>query len=226
MAKVRGDAKRKRLVSHDRGRGKSEQQRLGVGKGDTQEQPVEVLPKRKVTKKSANHEIQLEQDGYHPNVGAGSLCDAISTALLAWHMEAIQTGERGDGPPQEKLNPNAQQGTLAKQGKRPNVRGWTGGARALPLELTRTEIRATGKSVIIDRRSGKTGTTAHANVQPGGNLHDDFLKREHDERGIEYLFVTGEAEKIIDATLVAFMETYDDEKGRNYTAGRIKAKDL
>lgn len=128
--------------------------------------------------------------------------DYVLTALLVHHHKSIEAGDRADGKRQMPLEPDTQQAKRAAAGKRPKWRGATDSpSNRFPDKLTRGRISQTTKPVRIggkDRAgNARVGTSARGEIKPGLGLHTKWLTEE-EARGVEYLFVTGEADEVIE----------------------------
>jgi hypothetical protein len=209
------------------------------GSGGDKEGPVEVLPAWKMRWGNDVLNVTLESEGLSVNVGAASLCDYVSTALLMHHSAAIKAGRRAGGSAQAKLDPDGGQGRLAAEGKRPSARGFTGKAESLPNILTRSAIRMQEKPVRIGGRveqsgprqkgkrrptSPKMGYAAHATIHPATNLHAQWLIDEAG-RGNEYFQVVGDADKVITKVVADYLATAANGEDRTYQKGSFRASD-
>lgn len=196
---------------------------LGFGKAEA---PFEVMVKRRGGKLASTGgrialDIKIDSEGLDVAIGAASLCDYVSRALLQHHADAIEEGRRPSGGAQAPLDPEGQQGRKAAEGRRPNIRGNTGTDRSIPRLLKRSEVRSTGKVVRIGR-GGELGFTAHATIYPGAGLQGQFISDEADQ-GIEYFAVTGDADRVIEQVVVDYLATVFDGV-RHYDPAKTKAR--
>lgn len=204
--------------------------------GSQREQPIEVLGKKNVRNKGTKLgiDVQIQSEELTISVGAQSLCDAVSRALTLHHANAIASGTKPSGGAQAPLNPKGTEGMRAKAGKRPSARGHTGKPSALPPNLTRGAIQASGKVVVIGavnqftgigpKRPSRVGTVARATITPERAGQADFIVNEAAE-GREFFAVDGAADRVIEAALVDYLATVFDGF-RTFGPEETKARDL
>ena len=183
--------------------------------------------------------VEIQGDALELSIGAGSLCDAVSTALLLHHSRAIKAGRRPGGASQAPLDPDGGQGRLAAEGKRPSARGFTGKDESLPNVLTRTAIRLSKGEVRIGgstraagpRQKGKRGPTspnmgfsAIANIEPANALHAQWLIDEA-SRGHEFFAIVGESDAVVTKVVADYLATVTDGP-RTFEKRRFQARDV
>lgn len=186
---------------------------------------MEVIAKRAEGKRAAagdllGLEVRMDVEPLTAAVGAASLCDYVSRALLVHTSESIMRGNRPEGGRQKPLDQDGQQGERARRGERPNVRASTGTPGNLPANLTRSQVRSTGGLVRIGR-GGQLGYTAHATITVGNVLQNRFLAEE-DAMGIEYFSVEGAADRVIEDVVIDYLATVFDGV-RHYDGSKVKA---
>lgn len=208
-------------------------------RGSEQEGTFVVLPEIKQRWGNDVLHVEIQGEALELSIGAGSLCDAVSTALLIHHANAIKSGRRPGGASQAPLDPEGGQGRLATEGKRPSVRGFTGKAESLPNLLTRSAISLSKGEVRIGgsqrasgpRQKGRRGPTspnmgfsATATIRPANALHEQWLV---DEAGMghEYFSVVGESDHVITKVVADYLATVTDGP-RTYEKRRFQARDV
>jgi hypothetical protein len=138
-----------------------------------------------------------------PYFDAAWLVTEILNAVLEHHHRSIVAGvEAGTGLDQKPLE--GKSAADADAGKRPDVRGWTGksGGRAFPDALTRTKIAGSGVTKgKVKTLAGKQVMEASGTIKPGLSKHIDWLEDELGKRGVDYFYVDGNVEKLIEETL-------------------------
>jgi len=195
--------------------------------GSDREPQIPMLAKVRGGKrvKSGRHfgiEVQIESDGLDVAIGASSLCDAVSTAILGHTSLAIEDGNLPSGGPQRPLDPKGRQGKRATEGARPDVRGNTGLPNSFPRALTRSALRTSGRPVKI---GGKMlGYAAHATIGAGVPKQNSFLALEAG-RGVEYFSVSGEVDTLVTRVVFDYLATILDGP-RTYTAKARRADSL
>lgn len=209
------------------------------GKRGESEGDFVVLPEIKQKWKGDVLNVELQGEPLHVSIGAGSLCDAVSTALLIHHSNAIKAGRRPGGASQAPLDPDGGQGRLAKEGKRPSARGFTGKAESLPNVLTRSPISLSKGEVRIGgsqrasgpRQKGRRGPTspnmgfsATATIRPANALHEQWLVDEA-ALGHEYFSVVGESDHVVTKVVADYLATVVDGT-RYYEKRRFQARDV
>lgn len=214
--------------------------RTFTGRGGTDgEDSFPVLPEVHMRWGNDVLSVSLDSQGLEINVGAASLCDYVSRALLLHHANAIKSGRRASGSTQAKLDPDGGQGRLAAEGKRPSARGYTGKDESLPNVLTRSALRVSQRPVRIGttaasgprqkRRSGPRapvmGFTAHANIEPANALHAQWLIDEAG-RGHEFFSVIGESDHVITKVVADYLATAFDGTTRYYERGKVRAGEI
>jgi hypothetical protein len=207
--------------------------RRGFGKP---EPAIPILGQTSVTKNGTTLgiKIEIQSDELNLAIGPESLCDVVTRALTKHHEEAIASGRRPSGGSQSPLDPQGEQGRRAKAGKRPSARGNTGKDSALPPNLSREPIKATGRIVTIGsppkdvkigpRRPARVGTQAHASIIPGRAGQAKFIDESADE-GIEFFAVDGAADRVIEDAVIDYMATVFDGI-RTFSPEQVKARDI
>lgn len=198
--------------------------RFGVRGFGRPEPPVELQAKR-TSKSSAGAfglTIQMDTEALTVAIGAASLADAVSTALLAHHAASIEAGLRPAGGRQAPLDPEARQGIRAKQGKRPDARGNTGRPSAIPPNLTRGQMDR-GRTVSAGK-SGRLQVEATARIFPAGRGQGKFIEEEA-ALGNEFFSVDGSADRVIEDAVIDYMARVFNGT-RYYSSEEIKAKEL
>lgn len=203
------------------------------------EPPIEVMARRaggKAAKTGAlfGLDVRVDSDELTAAIGALSLADAITRALLAHHAEAIAAGVRPSGGAQVALDPAGHQGKEAAKGRRPNVRGNTGTAKAMPPNLTRSEVKGGTKAISIGarpdfggrggpKRAGAIGVKATADIYPMFAGQAKFID-EQDAAGIEFFAVDGRADRVIEDVVIDYLATVFDGT-RYYDPSKTTAKE-
>lgn len=164
---------------------------------------------------------------WSPNFDAVTGIDHITDAVLAEHYFAIREGVRaGDGSLQPKLLPRGKQGSLAANGQRPNIRGFTG-RTTTPFSdnIERSAIKIKKKPVKL--KVGTLGTKAVSSIRPD-KLHRGFVGFEL-RRGHQYFFADGPVLEVVDEALGQWLDLAIDgrlarSKMKKRKAKRAKAK--
>lgn len=205
--------------------------RLNGGKA---EEPIVIMARRSERSDAGAYglRVQIQCEELAISLGPSSLVDAVSRALLAHHAESISEGRRPAGGAQVPLDPHGTQGALAARGKRPKARGNTGKPNALPPNLTRLEIRASGQLVTIaavrfgigPKTAARIGTKASAKIEPATALQAKYVDEE-EAAGIELLSVDGAADRVIERAVIDYLaKIYDGT--RYYSPEKIRASEL
>lgn len=178
--------------------------------------------------------IEIQAQEMSVAIGPESLCDAVTRAITAYHADAIETGKAPAGGSQRPLDPDGEQGRRARQGKRPNARGNTGTPGAIPPNLTRQPIKASGRVVTVGsspkgprigpKRPARIGTVATATIEPARSFQAKFIDEQADE-GIEFFAVDGAADRLIEDVVIDYMATVFDGV-RTFSPEQVKARDL
>lgn len=207
-------------------------------RGGENEGTFVVLPAMKARWGNDVFKVEIEGDALELSIGAGSLCDAVSTALLLHHAQAIKAGRRPGGSSQAPLDPEGEQGRAANAGHRPRARGFTGNPDSLPNVLTRSaitlsngEVRIGGKhSVAGPRQKGKRGPTspnmgfsAVATVGPANNLHAQWLIDQAGQ-GYEFFSIVGDSDRVVTEAVSVYLGTITDGP-RTYEKRKFQARD-
>lgn len=211
-------------------------------RGTDQDGTATVLPAFKMRWGNDVLSVEMESEGLELAIGASSLVDYVSTALLLHHVAAIKAGRTPGGSAQAKLKPDAGQGRLAAEGKRPAARGWTGKQENLPDLLTRSVITsqegvtlergtasgprqrsAKGRLMGSPKAATRMGVSATATIRPGNNLHAQWLIDEG-ALGHEYFAIVGEADGVITKVVADYLATVLDGP-RYYEKGKFQARD-
>lgn len=179
-------------------------------------------------------DVRIDQDGLSAAIGALSLVDAVSRALLMHHARSISEGKRPAGGAQAPLDQDGTQGKRARAGKRPNIRGNTGKPSSIPPKFTRGEVKGGTRPVRIEtpdigarigpKRSARIGVSASADVYPGRAGQQRFMDDEASE-GIEYLAVDGSADRVIEDVVIDYLATVFDGT-RYYNPEKTRAEEL
>lgn len=164
---------------------------------------IAIMTRRRVVGKRPGSSwsfVWNDESDLTPYLDASWLLAEVSHAVLAAHVHAIAAGDMARGGPQAPLDPFGQSGRAARAGRRPDARGVarTDG-RSLPDLLTRDPIKGRGGAVSRSKKSGtaRVGTLATTSIRPGSGGHTQFLSKDA-QRGVEYFFVDGDIEKVID----------------------------
>jgi hypothetical protein len=181
-------------------------------------------------------DVRIDQDEFSVAIGALSLCDAVSRALLALHADAIEDGQRAGGGAQAPLDPEGHQGRKAAHGERPAARGNTGTAKAIPPNLTRGPIKGGTKPVSVGQavsfssgsraprqKTTLIGVKADADIYPMFAGQAKFIDEEA-SRGVEYFFVDGKADRVIEDVVADYLATVFDGE-RYYDPSKTTAKE-
>lgn len=206
----------------------------GFGKPDL---PIEVMARKSGAssgKGAFGLDVRITQDEMLVSIGALSLVDYVSRALLAHHASSIAEGRRPAGGMQAQLDPDGAQGKRARAGKRPNVRGNTGKPSSIPPKFTRGEIKGGTRPVnlgsidgnvrIGPRRAPVIGVSASADLYPGRAGQQRFMDDEASE-GIEYLAVDGAADRVIEDVVIDYLAKVFDGT-RYYNPEKTRAEEL
>jgi hypothetical protein len=174
---------------------------------------------------------------------SAALLDFVSTALAMHHRESILTGKRADGTSQRDLVAVGTQGQLAKTGARPNIRGNRGKqTKGLGFAdgVTRSAIAQTLRQTKAQKRNQQVTVVARCTIGPH-KTHEGFAQREldgltikddgttvraHISSPVEYFFVNGEAEQVIDKAVDAWLENLLTGKPVNWTKTEQLAKGM
>ncbi len=180
--------------------------RRGFGKPDL---PIEVQAKRSFSsaRGAFGMEIRIESDELTINIGAASLADYVSRALLMHTAQSIATGQRAAGGSQARLKEGGIANRQAKVGKRDNIRGSTNKPGAITNTLTRGEIKVSGNRTVAaasGKRPARVGTVAVADIYPASFVQSVWLIGEA-AQGNEYFAVEGNAERVIDDAVVDYL---------------------
>lgn len=212
----------------------------GKSTGGEKDGGVEVLPEFSMRWGNDVLRVQMDCPGLTVNVGAASLCDVVTQALLVHHARAIKAGRRPGGAGQAPLDPDGGQGRLAAEGGRPSARGFTGKEDSLPNILTRYPMRVSKKPVRIGGRveaSGPRargrrrpsapmmGIAARAEIGPANALHAKWLIDEYNS-GHEFFAVVGDADRVITKVVADYLAGAFSGEPRTYTAGAIRAREI
>jgi hypothetical protein len=155
-----------------------------------------------------------------PSFDAVAICDHISDVVMAEHWHAIGEGRRAEGPEkQPELAKFGRQGREAAEGKRPDVRGYTGRSmKPFRDNIERTPIKVKARS--LNRSTVREGagalagqrfvvnetveaTRASTTIRPD-KLHESFMGLE-EGRGNQFFFVTGFVAEAVDKALAVLM---------------------
>jgi hypothetical protein len=211
--------------------------RRGFGKP---EPAVTVMAKRSSGKAASGGtlfglDVRIEQDELTVSIGALSLCDYVSRALLEHTARAISDGQRPAGGSQVPLDSRGHQGREALAGKRPMARGNTGTAKAIPPNLTRSEVKGGGRIVTIGaspdfgrngqgpKRAGTLGVSATADIYPMFAGQAKFIDEES-ALGVDYFAVDGIADRVIEDVVIDYLATVFDGE-RYYDPSKTTAKE-
>lgn len=208
-------------------------------RGGTNEGTFVAIPPYKAKWGNDVFQVRIDGEALELAIGAGSLCDAVSTALLLHHTRMITAGRVPSGGAQRRLDPDAQQGRRAAKGQRPNVRGFTGNAESFPNILTRSAISLSKGEVRIGgterasgpRQKGKRGPTspkmgfsASATINPGKGLQAKWLQEEFG-LGVEYFAVVGASDRVVTEAVADYLATVTNGP-RSYEKRRFQARDV
>ena len=153
-----------------------------------------------------------------PSLDAVALCDHISDVIMAEHWHAIGEGRQADGQGvQPELKSFGRQGREAAEGKRPNIRGFTGRPNKpfrdnIERSAIKVKSKALNRSRLKKQRFGVTGfivnetvqgTRATCTIRPD-KIHAAFLAREA-KRGVRYFYVKGMVADAIDRALATWI---------------------
>lgn len=155
-----------------------------------------------------------ENDVPLPWPSAPWLLAIMSDVVMLQHRNAILAGARASGGQQPALDPDGVQGKLAAEGKRPDFRGVTGdnSPNAFPATLQRSKIKRLYNTRIgtatvtrggVRSRKARIGAKAGVTIS-AAKRHDAWLAREA-ALGVEYFFVDGDVDRLIDAQLSAWL---------------------
>ena len=172
-----------------------------------------VLVKDKRTNASGKSRAKwVVSSDFAPAFDAVALVDLVSSAILEAHYLAVSKGLRADGSgAQPALDAGGEQGRLAREGKRPNLRGVTGSTRPLADYLTRKKITIAKKPVKLN--SGVMGTSARTTVEPAP-MHKRYVQLEADgdkaDGGAEYFYTEGAIDQMIDRIVAEWTDVAID----------------
>lgn len=204
---------------------------MGLGTGKRRsfgraEAPVELLSRRSESvggKGAFGLEVRVDSNELTIAVGAESLADAISAALLAHHAKCIAEGKRPTGGAQRPLDPTGRAGKAARLGIRPDARGNTGLPSSLPNNLRRIAAPTSGKTVTIPAVAGigparaqTLQTMSEVGIGTGVPGQEKFVDAQ-EALGVDLFSVEGDADKVIDAAIAAYM-------AKVFDGARAKAK--
>lgn len=159
---------------------------------------------------------------------SAALLDFTSIALALHHRESILAGQRADGGSQKALVSAGTQGKLAAKGARPRARGNRGSLTktvGFADGVTRSAIEQTLRQTKAQKQSQQVTVAARCTIGPS-KLHEGFVSRDADKSGVEYFFVSGEAERVIDKAVDAWLENLLTGKPVTWTKTELLAKGM
>lgn len=157
---------------------------------------------------------------------ASVLLARVSEALLRHHVDVIRAGkDPATGQALPPLDPDGTSGVEARLGKRPNIRGVARrDGRDLASLLTRSKISASN-NVKVGR--GRVGGSARCIIGGGSGGHATYLQKASADHGVDHLAVEGDAEKVIDEAVSAWLdEMLQGEPEQPPFFGPLQGRDL
>lgn len=160
--------------------------------------------RRKVRRTGTELSLSIKsEDPWMYNVRADTILEHVFTALLIHHRANVIAGTKADGSGSQ---PDLDRDTLYTGGSGDNLRLDQRGRKSLHRGYK------TGFFADTIRMSRITGSTSTANVRMLPHVHRNVFVATEAARGVEYFYVEGDADRVIqEAVLQAFDAAIDGD---------------